>query len=571
MSAPEFSPPPPTHPPKRLRLSRWSYLLIGLTGFALTLALLYFEEDWRGKRAWKNYKAQLKARGKVLDWSAYIPPPVPENQNVFEAPQMGCFIKGEPPNTLSEHVEHCQSMLGSRLKDSVRVAELRIAPKSTSTVVSNQSGVFDFDDPVGQAQARAALERAPGRWALGVQGPYAFVARPVDEIKPISVVLQSSRAVALTNLAKLLPNFEIQDSDDGSFTANLRGVTSADDYLALTDTLKPDFAILRQALERPYVRMESDYQKPFDTPIPNFVIMRRLAQILTQRAQCFLVLDRPEGAMAELTLLQELRRLLQKPPAGPPALLVTAMIDVAIEGVHLVAIKDGVRLQVWREPQLSVLVKQLGETDLLPGVKNAFNTEVAAVSHTFENTRAADMVSWPEHQRRSAIYDLLPRGWVDQNLVVYARIMELLIDSVESTSPRVVPHKIDQAGEVMFAAISRFSPYNFLARVAIPNMLKASQRATLNQTTINQAQIVCALERYRLAQGEYPTTLESLVPDYMSQIPRDLIGGQPPRYRRTEDGRFLLYSIGWSEKDHGGQAGADEMNGDWVWNCSPNN
>jgi hypothetical protein len=83
---------------------------------------------------------------------------------------------------------------------------------------------------------------------------------------------------------------------------------------------------------------------------------------------------------------------------------------------------------------------------------------------------------------------------------------------------------------------------------------------------VNQAQIVCALERYHLARGEYPATLENLVPEYIQRIPPDLIGGQPPHYRRTEDGKFLLYSIGWTEKDHGGQSGSNVMkDGDWVW------
>jgi hypothetical protein len=85
-----------------------------------------------------------------------------------------------------------------------------------------------------------------------------------------------------------------------------------------------------------------------------------------------------------------------------------------------------------------------------------------------------------------------------------------------------------------------------------------------NQTKVNQARMACALERYRLAHGEYPSTLEALTPQFMDKIPLDLIGGQPPHYRRTDDGKFLLYSIGWSETDHGGQSGSAWKGGDWV-------
>jgi hypothetical protein len=86
----------------------------------------------------------------------------------------------------------------------------------------------------------------------------------------------------------------------------------------------------------------------------------------------------------------------------------------------------------------------------------------------------------------------------------------------------------------------------------------------------NEAQIVCALERYRLAHGEYPESLEVLVPQFIQKLPLDIIGGQPLIYHRTRDGKFLLYSIGWNETDDGGQdvsatSPHDFTKGDWVW------
>ena len=48
----------------------------------------------------------------------------------------------------------------------------------------------------------------------------------------------------------------------------------------------------------------------------------------------------------------------------------------------------------------------------------------------------------------------------------------------------------------------------------------------------------------------------------------DLITDKPYKYRRTIDGQFVLYSIGWDEKDDGGVPGKslfDEKQGDWVW------
>src|SRR5476649_1309892 len=83
---------------------------------------------------------------------------------------------------------------------------------------------------------------------------------------------------------------------------------------------------------------------------------------------------------------------------------------------------------------------------------------------------------------------------------------------------------------------------------------------------LNEAQIACALECYHLAHGEYPEMLDALAPQFTEKISRDIIGGQPLHYRRTADGKFLLYSVGWNETDDSGNdGGSDFAKGDWVW------
>jgi type II secretory pathway pseudopilin PulG len=117
------------------------------------------------------------------------------------------------------------------------------------------------------------------------------------------------------------------------------------------------------------------------------------------------------------------------------------------------------------------------------------------------------------------------------------------------------------------------SPYTIFAAVLIPNVYKASQVTARNQNLINQARVACALERYRLANGSYPDALDALAPGFIEKLPHDIINGGPLIYRKT-DNSFVLYSIGWNEKDDGGIAAKtkegqpDWDNGDWVWSYS---
>jgi hypothetical protein len=93
------------------------------------------------------------------------------------------------------------------------------------------------------------------------------------------------------------------------------------------------------------------------------------------------------------------------------------------------------------------------------------------------------------------------------------------------------------------------------------------------QATVDLARTAIALERYRLAHGEYPGTLDALAPQFMEKVPHDVIGGGPLHYRRTDDGQFVLYSVGWNERDDGGvvvfNKGSTQVvnrdEGDWVW------
>jgi hypothetical protein len=61
-----------------------------------------------------------------------------------------------------------------------------------------------------------------------------------------------------------------------------------------------------------------------------------------------------------------------------------------------------------------------------------------------------------------------------------------------------------------------------------------------------------ALERYRGKHGAYSQTLAELAPEFLKTVPMDFMDGQPLRYRLTDDGHFMLYSVGLDCVDDGG-------------------
>lgn len=64
---------------------------------------------------------------------------------------------------------------------------------------------------------------------------------------------------------------------------------------------------------------------------------------------------------------------------------------------------------------------------------------------------------------------------------------------------------------------------------------------------------VLALERYRTVFQVYPASLPELRPQWLESEPIDFMDGKPLRYRRANDGHFVLYSVGLDCEDNGGR------------------
>lgn len=84
--------------------------------------------------------------------------------------------------------------------------------------------------------------------------------------------------------------------------------------------------------------------------------------------------------------------------------------------------------------------------------------------------------------------------------------------------------------------------------------------------------IAIALERFRLARGEFPASLEQLFPEFLPEPLLDPWSGAPMKYRRTPSGRFLLYSVGKDAADDGGVINpkpSEREQRDAVWLYAP--
>ena len=173
---------------------------------------------------------------------------------------------------------------------------------------------------------------------------------------------------------------------------------------------------------------------------------------------------------------------------------------------------------------------------------------------------------------------LLPEGWFYQNELVIDRMnLELFVPLVDPANHRILVDKVaNEDSSLTRELFSGFPPYKILGRLLLPSLRQLIRKYAYAQANLDLVTVACALERCRLANGQYPETLAILSPKFIAKIPNDVITGDPLKYRRTDDGQFLLYSVGWNGTDDGGKAGfkpdgkgVDITQGDWVWPVYP--
>jgi len=268
------------------------------------------------------------------------------------------------------------------------------------------------------------------------------------------------------------------------------------------------------------------------------------------------------------------KRILKRPPAGKPITLVESMINVAIAGLYTDIVADGLRLHAWKEPQLIALQQQLKDDDLLRWVVASLNgEEVFSSDHMLNLTPEVEKALWGDSSLWQKLKDptylffnFAPRGWLYQNARGHVTLIQKGIQCYDLSNQLILPGPMN-AWVKHQASLHRWNPYSFFEYFFLPNLSKATQRTAYIQTMVNEARLACALERYRLAHGEYPESPADLVPQFIDTLPHDLIGGQPLHYFITGDGKFRLYSIGWNQTDDGGTPApeSDVTKGDWVW------
>jgi hypothetical protein len=496
---------------------RWLVLACLIT----LVALFYAEENFRGKWRWEHFKSQGEAKGEKFDLASFVPPSVPDDQNFAMTPLF------RPVFDYTSETNHVQW---------------------------------------GDTNGLARLERLQ-----------IYATADVNSRKDIPSLgnLQRDRFIDVSawgNYYRGNTNFP-QASTAG---------TAAQDILAALGKFDTEMAeVQKAALTRPLSRFPIHYDEEPSSGIllPHLARIKSLCQLFVLRAIARLEAHQPEEALADLQTAFRLSDSVRDEP-----ILIDHLVRIATLTIVLQGVREGLVRHSWNDAQLAAIEKYLASLNLLADYKKnmrgerAFNVEGLDYYRRLGfNARPGEVYSMSDDggvQQSPGLLDgmnLTPGGWYFQNMTAISRIhQDLTLAAVDEEKHRVYPAVANSWPK--YSITNGWSPYNIFAKILAPAFGSVPLKSARIQTYVDAARLAVALERYRLANGKLPDTLDALAPALLATIPTDVIDGKPLRYRPNADGSYVIYSIGWNQTDDGGiipepdrKGSVDRIKDDWVW------
>lgn len=494
------------------------------------LAFASAVEYWRASRAWKATQEDIRKRGEPLSFSELTGPLPPPEQNFAEIPMLhGLFDYRDTVDSKGQTVfKWTGQKVQSRVTESFRMPpEPRKKTKDRNSEVLKTTGA-DLESLAASFRGTNTYDRQvfgendEGRWEKHV--PYDFP-RPPEDMEPAKAVLMAL------------------DSRKGALEEIASGV------------------------RRPRAQFAPRYDDGALTLLPHLSMLKSMATMYKARSAARLASADNVGAGEDVESILYLGDRL-----GEENTLIGFLVRIAVDTIGAGAFWSGATAHAWNDEQLAAFQKRFDSMEYKTALIRGFRGERLFGMVTMEN-----LISDRRHLEKifdedgnNSLMHFIPSFWLRQNQVLHSQLLDRSVEIFQGSradrtiSSQNLPDIFDD-----FVKTSRRSPYNIMVHLLVPGLSKATDKADRALVVSKLAACVCALERHRLATGDYPKALSDLAPRFVKETPVDPENGQPFHYVLNTDGTFTLYSVGPDQKDDGAPGdrtgyGKNQLV-DWVW------
>jgi len=496
-------------------------MVIVIVVFAILPALLAGVISWKGRSNWTATQKDLAARGEKLRIEEWTPPPVPDEQNFF-GDAMWKEVIGTREKPLTEGYS----------------ASLPAVPRE-----KQQLGIMDQVIPADKV---AVLKK---RWPRFAGLDYTVSRRGV--------------------VAKLAFQFRNQDE---AWRRDYAGFV-----LDVLRPLEPLMGKVVKLLSLPDARFPIVYEDGVFSDVPHLVNVLWISQLFQARAMAEIQAGQGDAAARDFAATIALSHSVKF-----DLLLISYLVRVGALKMALSIVYQGIAMHAWTELELNAMDEALTKEDFLGSLEQAFRAERACFNRTMDHFRQGGYRAYEQAQQEvDRVAGNEDAGWMSLLKGIGMRVYLPTLLSFDQASQNLLVQRMLDAmaangwkgmnADPAFQAAAGTEANAFalpliLTQKGFPATAAVAEKGAAIQDRVIQARLAIALERYYLAHQEYPRSLDTLVPDYLENLPPEILTGERMHYDRTSPGSFLLWADGWDGKnDAGTPVKPGETGGDWVW------
>lgn len=342
--------------------------------------------------------------------------------------------------------------------------------------------------------------------------------------------------------------------------------TAWSEVRASFSSFPPLLARIRDLSTSSAFELQPDYAAGFAMSFTGLNESIRSGQLLSQEGILFLQQNRMPEAVENVLAILRLAEMNRK--QSP---LISQLVSASLLSMAHSLTWELLQSPLIDEKNLTELQRGWNQVRLADSIVSAWRMERCMALSFFEDPRWSMFTSFHSLTPRphgAALW--LPKTWDEFTATItfaiwstfyryadarqYLENYQSLIDAAPPapatgpwmptiTSSEAIQNRLNGAG------IERL-----FSRMVIPSLESIFTRLVATQAMITMTQTAIALQRHRLARGQYPDSLAALVPTRLPAIPRDPFDAEPLRYQAFSNDTYLLYSIGPNGKDEQGDS-----------------
>jgi hypothetical protein len=353
-------------------------------------------------------------------------------------------------------------------------------------------------------------------------------------------------------------------------TSNPANINRPESPEESAEVLKPyfdiraaDLAKLQEAVNRPEDVYPHAWNEGFDMMLPQLVKLKKFSQVLSLWSVYHSTLHHQEDSFQTAQLAFRLAE------TGDSDLLISRLVQFAQYHIALETIMAAQQAHLWSDEQwvqIRSILDSFNATQLMPAsLRSERAMGYSHIQPLFTQSWSDAMKSMAQigggghsDQEKTILMKLLDsmaskfsQAFLAKQwrlcLEAYSMMIEDLEQSVKASTTS--PWKDIESNWVE----ENVHHYGIFAKMLLPALSKAEEKAFLIQVKIELAKTAIDLERYYIKFGSYPDTLEDLSPSIQVTPPIDPMTRQPLAYQKIGQKEFEIYSVGLNGIDDGGQ------------------